>query len=102
VRYYSGLKDSCWSATQECNQPDALNVISGGQGISRKGGVAFNDLQFRWATPWNGSVRVGVNNVFARKGPFYYNVSSAGGGSPPYNPAFDIDRYFYIGYQQRF
>lgn len=102
VRYYSGLKDSCWSATQECNQPDALNVISGGQGISRKGGVAFNDMQLRWATPWNGSVRVGINNVFARKGPFYYNVSSAGGGSPPYNPAFDIDRYFYIGYQQRF
>ncbi|KJV25945.1 TonB-dependent receptor plug domain-containing protein [Luteibacter yeojuensis] len=102
VRYYSGLKDSCWSATQECNQPDTPNVISGGQGISRKGGVAFNDLQFRWATPWNGNVRVGVNNVFARKGPFYYNVSSAGGGSPPYNPAFDIDRYFYIGYQQRF
>jgi iron complex outermembrane receptor protein len=32
----------------------------------------------------------------------YYNVSSAGGGSPPYNPGFDIDRYFYFGYQQKF
>lgn len=102
VRYYSGLKDSCWSTTVECNQPDTLNVISGVTGVSRKGGVAFNDLQFRWTTPWNGNVRVGINNVFARKGPFYYNVASAGGGSPPYNPAFDIDRYFYIGYQQRF
>jgi iron complex outermembrane recepter protein len=102
VRYYSGLKDSCWSSTVECNKPDTLNVISGVEGVSQKGGVAFNDLQFRWATPWNGNVRVGVNNVFARKGPLYYNVSSAGGGSPPYNPAFDIDRYFYIGYQQRF
>jgi iron complex outermembrane receptor protein len=102
VRYYSGLKDSCWSPTEECNEPDTLNVISGVTGVSRKGGVAFNDAQFRWMTPWDGSIRVGINNVFARKGPLYYNVSSAGGGSPPYNPAFDIDRYFYIGYQQRF
>ncbi|QDE40464.1 TonB-dependent receptor [Luteibacter pinisoli] len=102
VRYYSGLKDSCWSSTEECNEPDTLNVISGVTGVSRKGGVAFNDAQFRWMTPWDGSIRVGINNVFARKGPLYYNVSSAGGGSPPYNPAFDIDRYFYIGYQQRF
>jgi iron complex outermembrane receptor protein len=102
VRYYSGLKDSCWSSTEECNEPDTLNVISGVTGVSRKGGVAFNDAQFRWMTPWDGCIRVGINNVFARKGPLYYNVSSAGGGSPPYNPAFDIDRYFYIGYQQRF
>ena len=102
TRYFSGLKDSCWSTDVECNRPDELNALTGVTGVSRKGGVAFNDLQLRWQAPWNGSFRLGVNNIFDRKGPFYYNVSSAGGGSPPYNPAFDVDRYFYIGYQQRF
>ncbi|MDR6936514.1 TonB-dependent receptor [Luteibacter sp. 3190] len=102
TRWFSGLKDSCWSADVECNRPDAINALTGVTGVSRKGGVAFNDLQVRWLAPWNGSFRVGVNNVFARKGPLYYSVSSAGGGSPPYNPAFDIDRYWYVGYQQSF
>jgi iron complex outermembrane receptor protein len=86
----------------ECNRPDELNALTGVTGVSRKGGVAFHDLQLRWQAPWNGNIRLGVNNVFGRRGPLYYNVSSAGGGSPPYNPAFDIDRYFYLGYQQKF
>ncbi|SEM25346.1 iron complex outermembrane recepter protein [Luteibacter sp. UNCMF331Sha3.1] len=102
TRYFSGLKDSCWSNDVECNRPDRVNALTGVTGLSRKGGVAFNDLQVRWQAPWNGSLRVGVNNVFGRKGPLYYNVTSAGGGSPPYNPAFDIDRYWYVGYQQSF
>jgi iron complex outermembrane recepter protein len=29
-------------------------------------------------------------------------VSFAGSGSPPYNPEFDIDRYFYVQYSQKF
>lgn len=102
TRYFSGLKDSCWSSDVECNRPEEINALTGAEGVSRKGGVAFHDLQLRWQAPWNGNVRLGVNNIFGRKGPLYYNVSSAGGGSAPYNPAFDIDRYFYVGYQQRF
>lgn len=102
VRYFSGLKDSCWSPAVECSNPEVINALSGAPGVSNKGAVAFHDLQLRWQAPWNASFRVGVNNVFARKGPLYYNVSSAGNGSPPYNPGFDIDRYFYVGYQQKF
>ncbi|KAF1006702.1 MAG: Vitamin B12 transporter BtuB [Luteibacter sp.] len=102
VRYFSGLKDACWSPSVECTDPGATNALTGAAGFSRKGAVAFHDLQLRWQAPWNGSFRIGVNNLFDRKGPLYYNVSSAGNGSPPYNPAFDIDRYFYMGYQQKF
>ncbi|SFW35914.1 TonB-dependent receptor plug domain-containing protein [Luteibacter sp. UNCMF366Tsu5.1] len=102
TRYFSGLKDACWSADVECNRPTEINALTGATGVSRKGGVAFHDLQLRWQAPWNGNFRVGVNNVFGRRGPLYYNVSSAGGGSPPYDPAFDVDRYYYVGYQQRF
>ena len=102
VRYFSGLKDACWASTVECGQPNEVNAITGAAGVSRKGSVAFHDAQLRWQAPWNGSFRLGINNVFGRKGPLYYNVSSAGGGSPPYNPAFDVDRYVYVGYQQKF
>lgn len=102
VRYFSGLDDSCWSTDVECNRPGKVNALTGATGVSHKGGVAFHDAQLRWQAPWNGSFRVGINNVFARKGPLFYNVSAAGGGSPPYNPAYDVDRYFYVGYQQRF
>ena len=45
---------------------------------------------------------VGVNNIFNKKGPYYYSVPTAGTGSPPYNPAFDIDRYWYVSYNQKF
>ncbi|WP_305884055.1 TonB-dependent receptor domain-containing protein [Luteibacter flocculans] len=102
TRFFSGLKDACWSADVECNRPAESNALTGATGVSRKGGVAFHDLQLRWQAPWNGNFRVGVNNIFGRRGPLYYNVSSAGGGSPPYDPAFDVDRYYYVGYQQRF
>ncbi|MDY1547214.1 TonB-dependent receptor domain-containing protein [Luteibacter sahnii] len=102
VRYFSGLKDACWSATEECNRPETINALTGANGVNRKGSVAFHDLQLRWQAPWNGSFRLGVNNVFGRKGPIYYAASSAGQGSAPYNPAFDIDRYIYMGYQQTF
>ena len=43
-----------------------------------------------------------MNNIFNKKGPYYYNVTNFGAGSPPYNPSFDIDRYFYVSYNQKF
>ncbi len=102
VRYYGGLRDACWDASTECNQPNYTNPWIGTVGASNKGAVAFNDAQFRYKLPWNAAVSVGVNNLFNKKGPFYYNVAAAGSGSPPYMPAFDIDRYFYVSYNQKF
>ena len=64
--------------------------------------MAFNDAQFRYKLPWNASFSVGVNNIFNRKGPFYYNVAFNGNGEGPYLPSFDIDRYFYMSYNQKF
>jgi iron complex outermembrane recepter protein len=102
VRYYSGLKDQCYDVDVECTNPDYPNPVYPGQGMAQKGGLAFNDAQLRYKTSWNGAFSVGVNNLFNKKGPFYYNVVQAGSGSPPYNPAFDIDRYFYLQYNQKF
>ncbi|TBR40157.1 MULTISPECIES: TonB-dependent receptor domain-containing protein [Dyella] len=102
VRYYSGLKDQCWDVDIECNMPDYVAPGLVGVGVSRKGSVAFNDAQFRYTAPWKGTFSVGVNNIFNKKGPYYYNVTASGSGSPPYNPSFDIDRYFYVSYNQKF
>lgn len=102
VRYYSGLKDKCYTATVECNMPNYTTPGLGGYGVSQKGSVAFNDAQIRYTAPWKGTFSVGVNNIFNKKGPYYYAVTTSGTGSSPYNPAFDIDRYWYVSYNQKF
>ncbi|RDJ00192.1 TonB-dependent receptor [Dyella solisilvae] len=106
IRYYSGLKDQCYSNDPtdlvECSSPNYTNPWWGTYGMSQKGSVAFNDAQFRYTAPWKGVFTVGVNNIFNKKGPFYYSVTSTGTGSSPYNPAFDIDRYWYVSYNQKF
>jgi iron complex outermembrane recepter protein len=102
MRYYDGLRDSCWDVGVECNEPDYTNPWIGTTGASSKGSVTFNDAQFRYKLPWNAAISVGVNNIFNKKGPFYYNVTAAGTGSPPYLPVFDINRYFYVSYNQKF
>lgn len=104
VRYYSGLKDSCWSVSPavECSNPTYTNPWIGSAGIAQKGSVAFNDVQLHYTAPWKGTFTLGVNNLFDKKGPYYYNVPLSGSGSPPYNPAFDYDRYFYVSYSQKF
>lgn len=103
IRYYSGLKDNCFIVPNvECSNPTYINPWIGSYGISQKGSVAFNDLQLRYTTPWKGVVSFGVNNIFNKKGPFYYAVAGYGTGSPPYDPNFDIDRYFYLSYSQKF
>ncbi|WP_445146199.1 TonB-dependent receptor plug domain-containing protein [Dyella sp. Tek66A03] len=102
IRYYSGLKDQCYTATVECSSPNYTNAWWGMTGMSQKGSVAFNDAQVHYTAPWKGTFTVGVNNIFNKKGPFYYAVTTSGTGSSPYNPAFDIDRYWYVSYNQKF
>lgn len=104
VRYFSGLKDKCLKATPgalvECGSPNYTNPWQGRFGMSQKGSVAFNDAQFRYSVPWKGTFSVGVNNIFAKKGPYYYNAATS--GSPPYSPDFDIGRFWYVSYNQKF
>jgi iron complex outermembrane receptor protein len=106
IRYYSGLKDQCYyapnGAVYECSSPNYTNPWWPSVGMSQKGSVAFNDAQFRYTAPWKGVFTVGVNNIFNKKGPYYYSVTTAGTGSGPYNPAFDIDRFWYVSYNQKF
>ncbi|WP_266169805.1 TonB-dependent receptor plug domain-containing protein [Dyella subtropica] len=107
VRYYSGLKEDCsydLTGGAECGLP---NYVSPGVGITPKrqvGGIAFNDLSVRWTAPWNGTISVGANNVFDRKSPIFYTASSNSSGNSSFvgNPSYDIGRFWYVRYNQKF
>ncbi|KAF1723038.1 TonB-dependent receptor plug domain-containing protein [Pseudoxanthomonas wuyuanensis] len=106
ARYFSGLKEQCLSVTQypdECTDP--AYRAPNNQGVSvqsaynRTGSNTFHDLQLRWNAPWNATVSVGANNVFDHVGPVLYSQPSA---NVSYFGGFDIGRFMYMRYVQRF
>jgi iron complex outermembrane receptor protein len=107
VRYYSNLKEDCVydkAGGAECNLP---NYVAAGVGITPKrqvGGIAFNDLSVRWTAPWNGTFSVGANNIFDRKSPIFYTASGNSVGNSNFvgNPSYDIGRFWYVRYNQKF
>lgn len=105
ARYYSSQKESCLSATlfpEECSNPEfavANPNPAQARAINELGANTFHDLEFRWKAPWNATVAVGANNVFEHEGPVVYSQPSA---SVSYQGQFDIGRFVYMKYQQRF
>lgn len=120
-RYFSSIKESCVYFTPnvngaplvtephlECNAitfaptgaflPDG-SPASGLSRRNRSGALTFNDLQFRWKAPWNATVAFGANNVFNKVGPVLYSQPSA---NTSYYGGFDIGRFYYARYTQRF
>jgi iron complex outermembrane receptor protein len=107
VRYYSGLKETCVGyilGTPLCNQPDYFAPGVGTTPMRKVGGIAFNDVQVRWTTPWKGTLALGVNNVFDRVGPLFYTApsNSIGNSGFVYNPSYDYGRFVYLRYNQKF
>ncbi|MGH8146082.1 MAG: TonB-dependent receptor plug domain-containing protein, partial [Rhodanobacteraceae bacterium] len=100
IRYFSSLTEGCfWGKAVECNDPDHIDPFNGAYPQNRVGAIAFNDVSFRWQSPWQATVRVGVNNVFDRTPPIEYQRPL---GSAPVNPAYDIDRFWFVSYSQKF
>lgn len=122
ARYYSAIKESCSYFTPsaagvppvtvdhlECNGitfaptgaflADGVTPASGLSRRNRTGSNTFNDLQFRYETPWNATLTVGANNVLDRVGPTLYSQPSA---NTSYYGGFDIGRFMYMRYTQRF
>jgi iron complex outermembrane recepter protein len=106
VRVYSNLKEDCAYNTAGGPDCDLPNFYTPGVGVTPKrtvGGIVFNDLQVRWSAPWNATFSVGANNVFDRKGAAFYTGPATSGDSQfAYNPAYDIGRFFYVRYNQKF
>ena len=120
-RYFSSIKESCTYFTPsaagaalvtephlECNSitfaPTGVIAADGGpaSGLARRnrsGALTFHDLQFRWKAPWNATVSIGANNAFGKVGPVLYSAPNA---NTPYYGGFDIGRFYYARYTQRF
>ena len=114
ARYYSSMKEGCTYAISGVNDPHlecneikfaptgnlpGQGTVSQIQRRNRVGSNTFNDVQFRWTAPWDATIAVGANNVFERYGPVMYTQPSA---NVSYYGGFDIGRFLYMKYTQRF
>ena len=97
ARYYSGMNESC-VAGRPCNDPDRY-ANGEPDALRRQGSNTFHDIQLSLKTPWDATVAVGANNVFDHRGPVMFTQPSS---NYPYYGGFDIGRFVYMKYQQRF
>jgi iron complex outermembrane recepter protein len=111
-RYYSSMKENCTyflagstTPNLECSEigfaPNG-NVTGTTSQLTRRnrsGSNTFHDLQVRWNAPWDATIAVGANNLFERYGPVMYTQPSA---NVSYYGGFDIGRFWYLKYTQKF
>ncbi len=104
MRYFSSQKEKCAydkAGGPECSIPDytAPDVGPGLYPLNRIGALTFHDVSARWSAPWNATVSIGVNNAFDKKLPVMYSHPNSQfftyGG-------WDIGRFYYLRYSQRF
>jgi len=116
ARFYSRTKENCTyfipGSTEPNNECDEITYAPTGgyladgvtpaSSIARRrlmGSNTFHDLQVRYNAPWNAVIAVGANNVFNHEGPVTYVATN---GDFTYNGAFDIGRFVYMKYTQKF
>ena len=97
ARYYSGMQESCIT-NRPCNDPDR---IANGEPdpLRRVGSNLFHDVQFTLDLPWNATASLGANNVGKHAGPIMFTQPVS---NFAYYGGFDIGRFVYMKYQQRF
>jgi iron complex outermembrane receptor protein len=111
-RYYSSMKENCTysvagatSPNLECNEIGfaPTGALTGTTSAiarrNRMGSNTFHDLQVRWNAPWDAVISVGANNVFDHVGPVMYTQPSS---NVSYYGGFDIGRFWYVKYTQKF
>ncbi len=92
-RYKSGMTEACLlGAATRAYCSDAENREN------HISSTVYHDVQFRYNTPWNGIVMVGLNNVWDKDPPQSYAVSYN-----MFDPQYDLPgRYMYMQYKQKF
>lgn len=100
ARYYSGVKEPCFF-DDRCSLPDYTAPEYQGENfpMNEIGSNTFHDLQVAYTLPWNATVAVGANNVFDHWAAPSYNQPNSGYS---YYGGYDIGRFVYMKYQQRF
>ena len=99
ARYFSGMKESCGAAPKPCDDPGNIDVYGASDPLDHNGSNTFHDVQFSVKLPWNATASLGANNVFNHMGPQMYSQPNS---SFSYYGGFDIGRFWYMKYQQRF
>ncbi|MCZ7844153.1 MULTISPECIES: TonB-dependent receptor domain-containing protein [Stenotrophomonas maltophilia group] len=103
ARYYSGVKETCSNIAlypDECSDPGVYAPwYKGARNYNERGAVTFHDVQVRYSLPWDATVSVGANNVFEKTGPIMYSKPNS---AFSYYGGYDIGRFVYMKYQQRF
>ncbi|MBN7137408.1 TonB-dependent receptor [Lysobacter enzymogenes] len=91
LRYKSGLREDCRADFKQfCSDPQRMK--------NRLPATTYHDVQVRYDTPWNATVAVGVNNLFAKEPPLAQNAFANN-----FDPQYDVPgRFFYFKYRQRF
>ena len=100
VRYFSGLEEDCAypDVANLCSSPDRIGLDGAVDPRNHLASTTYHDLQLRYNLPWNGTVSVGVNNVFEKEPPV---ATQAFANSFDYQ--YDTPgRYMYMEYRQRF
>ncbi|MBD3826214.1 MULTISPECIES: TonB-dependent receptor [Stenotrophomonas] len=96
LRYKSGMKEECPFDPDE--DPVAFAYCSDGAAGNYIGATTYHDIQFRYNTPWNGTINVGVNNLWDKQPPTSYVVAYN-----MFDPQYDLPgRYMYMQYKQKF
>ncbi|MFC4931769.1 TonB-dependent receptor plug domain-containing protein [Massilia sp. GCM10023247] len=98
-RYYSPVKDSCYSVKDniECNMPKAETTW--GTGANKLGSVTIHDMSVGYKTSFNSRILFGINNVFDKQPRIVYNTQASASSVDADLP---IDRFFYVRYNQSF
>lgn len=99
ARYYSGMKEACATAPRPCSDPDRIGQSGLLEPLNRTGSNTFHDLQASVKLPWNATVAVGGNNITDHLGPIMFTTPNS---DFPYYGGFDIGRFWYMKYQQKF
>jgi len=99
ARYYSGMKEGCISlADGWCDLADRY-ANGEWEPLRSTGSNTFHYLQVSYKAPWNATVAIGANNVFNHRGALQY---SAPNSDFAYYGGFDIGRFIYMKYTQKF
>ncbi|HYG06582.1 MAG TPA: TonB-dependent receptor [Stenotrophomonas sp.] len=101
LRYKSGMSENCPLdddlAQIYCSDPNRTTA-DGADPRNHMASTTYNDVQFRYNTPWNATISIGANNVFDRDPPVSYSVSYN-----MFDPQYDLPgRFLYMQYRQRF
>ena len=97
ARYYSGMKEDC-VASRPCTLPDRY-VNGDAMPVRKTGSNTFHDLQVSYNAPWDATIALGANNLFDKQGPIMFTQPNS---NFAYYGGFDIGRFLYMKYTQRF